>query len=798
MTTCFHCNEPVLTGDKFSTNINGQAQVMCCPGCQAVSQAIIDSGLSNYYRYRSEPGNKQSALVPNALNQFSAYDLPEVQQDLVHRQGELDSISLTIDGITCAACAWLIEHKVKTLKGVTQIGVNSTTQRAMVTWQADTIALSTILKQISDIGYQAAPYQVDDQEKLSKAEGRKFLLRLGLAGFATMQVMMFAFALYSGYFTDLDVELRDYFRWVSMIFAAPVVFYSAQPFYFSAIRSLLSGKLNMDLSVSIAIAGAYIASCIATINGTGEVYFESVSMFTFFLLLGRYFEQQAKQKASVSSSNLHKLIPVTAHIMQDGKAIEIAAKKLKVDDIILVRPGDIVAADGEIISGLSSVNESMLTGEQMPVTKHIGQKVFAGTINIDQPIEVLVSALGQDQLVAEIIRLQEFASNNKPNIALLADRLARYFSATILTIATLTYVIWLQISPEDAFWITLSVLVATCPCALALATPTAVTCATAIFTKLGIITRKSGVFEKLPQINHVVFDKTGTLTCGQLSLGSVQLFADIDQDTALSLVANLEQGSLHPIAQVFTPFCNNNLLITDINHLVGKGVEGIYQQQVIKLGSLAYCLPSTEHLHIDAHSQHQHVYLSIADKLIASFELNDLIRPDSEDVIKTLNAQSIAVSMATGDSSGHVKFLADRLNITDVHSGMSPESKLDFINQLQQTKQVAMFGDGINDAPVLAGANISIAMGSGSAIAKNSADLILLGDHLSRFNDAITVAKYTNKIIKQNLAWAFGYNVIILPLAVTGHVVPYIAAIGMSLSSIIVVSNSLRLLRLKL
>jgi len=356
----------------------------------------------------------------------------------------------------------------------------------------------------------------------------------------------------------------------------------------------------------------------------------------------------------------------------------------------------------------------------------------------------------------------------------------------------------LQISPDDAFWITLSVLVATCPCALALATPTAVTCATAIFTKLGIITRKSGVFEKLPQINHVVFDKTGTLTCGQLSLGSVQLFADINQETALSLVANLEQGSLHPIAQVFTPYSDKMLLVTNINHQVGKGVQGIYQQQIIKVGSLAFCLQNTDNLNIDPHSQHQHVYLSLADKLIASFELNDLIRPDSEQVIKALKDQSIMVSMATGDSSGHVKFLADKLQITDIHSGMSPESKLNLINSLQRDKHVAMFGDGINDAPVLAGANISVAMGSGSAIAKNSADLILLGDHLSRFNDAITVAKYTNKIIKQNLAWAFGYNVIILPLAVTGHVVPYIAAIGMSLSSIIVVSNSLRLLRLKL
>ncbi|QIR14568.1 heavy metal translocating P-type ATPase [Shewanella aestuarii] len=797
MKPCFHCSEPVVTANKFVTVIDGQPQDMCCPGCQAVSQAIMDAGLTNYYRYRSEPGSKQNALVPDAINQFTAYDLPEVQKDLIHSDADKDTISLSIDGITCAACAWLIEHKLKTLPGIVNIAVNTTTQRAVVSWMPTKVALSEILQQISQIGYQAAPYQVDEQEKHSKAESRKFLLRLGLAGFATMQVMMFALALYSGYFTDLDVELRDYFRWVSMIFAAPVVFYSAQPFYFSAIRSLLGGNLNMDLSVSIAICGAYIASCIATINGTGEVYFESVSMFTFFLLLGRYFEQQAKQKASVSSSNLHKLVPVTAQIVKNGQVTEIAAKQLKVADIILVRPGDVVAADGIITQGKTSINESMLTGEQMPVTKELGCSVFAGTINIEQPIEVEITALGQDQLVSEIIRLQEVASNNRPHIALLADRLARYFSATILTIATLTYFSWLTFAPEDAFWVTLSVLVATCPCALALATPTAVTCATAIFTRLGIITRKSGVFEKLPMINHVVFDKTGTLTCGKLSLGNVLLHANLTQDEVLTLAANLEQGSLHPIAQVFLPFADKNLPVTDIHHHVGLGVEGTYNSQTVRLGSKVFCCEShTEPSKNEI--ENQLIYLSLNKQLMATFELNDDIRQDASDTINSLKKSHIDVSMATGDSSGHVKYLASKLAINNVHSGMSPSSKLSLIKQIQKTQQVAMFGDGINDAPVLAGADISIAMGSGSAIAKNSADLILLGDHLSRFNDAIEVAKQTNRIIKQNLAWAFGYNVIILPLAVTGHVVPYIAAIGMSLSSIIVVSNSLRLLRLKL
>ncbi|MCS6100696.1 heavy metal translocating P-type ATPase [Shewanella baltica] len=794
--SCFHCQEPVLTGQQFVTRINDRDELMCCPGCQAVSQAIVDAGLLSYYKFRTEPGSKQNPLVPEALTQFSAYDLPEVQQDFVHSEDNIESVSLSIDGITCAACAWLIEHKVKQLTGVSQVLVNSTTQRAMISWDKRTVKLSDILGQISRIGYQAAPYQVDEQELNNKLNSRKFLLRLGLAGFATMQVMMFALALYTGYFTDLDVQYRDYFRWVSMIFATPVVLYSAQPFYFSAIRTLLSGKLNMDVSVSIAIGGAYVASCFATVNGTGEVYFESVSMFTFFLLLGRYFEQKARQKASVSSSNLHKLVPLTAHLVNDNGQEEIPAKKLRLNDVILVKPGEMIAADGVVIEGHTSINEAMLTGEQMPIEKTVASQVYAGTINVDQPIKVSVTALGQDQLVAEIIRLQELASNTKPAIALLADKLSRYFSGTILTIATITYLVWHQISPEDAFWVTLSVLVATCPCALALATPTAVTCATAIFTRLGIITRKAGVFEKLPQIKHVVFDKTGTLTCGTLSIGQTQCMADLTKTQALAIAAALETGSRHPIAAAFAVFADNALVTEEVHHEVGFGVRGRIDGTDYLIGNAVFTGAS-----IDTRDPTQKIWLARSCneqlEVLASFEIQDNIRQDSKATVEMLKQQGCRISIASGDSSGHVHQLAKELGIDDVHSGLTPADKLALVTRLQQHTRVAMFGDGINDAPVLAGADLSVAMGSGSAIAKNSADLILLGDHLSRFTQAVSVAKLTTQIIRQNLAWALGYNALILPLAVTGHVAPYIAAIGMSASSLIVVGNSLRLLRVK-
>ncbi|ABO23856.1 heavy metal translocating P-type ATPase metal-binding domain-containing protein [Shewanella loihica] len=802
---CFHCGEPVTTGRQFETLIDNVPQPMCCPGCQAVSAAIIEAGLTNYYKYRTEPGSKQTALVPEALNAFSAFDLKEVQQDFVHQDVHKDkqsaSTSLTIDGITCAACAWLIEHKLQHLDGINKIAVNTTTERAQVSWNPEKLKLSEILAQISRIGYQAAPYQVDDEEIQSKKNSRKFLLRLGLAGFATMQVMMFALALYSDYFTDLDVEFRDYFRWVSMIFAAPVVFYSAQPFYFSAVRAMLSGRLNMDVSVSIAICGAYIASCIATVSGQGEVYFESVSMFTFFLLLGRYFEQNARQKASISSNNLHKLIPLTANLLdKDGIQTEVPAKRLKVGDLIMVKPGEVIAADGDIIEGMSSVNEAMLTGEQMPVTKNITSQVYAGTINVDHPIKVQVTATGQDQLVAEIIRLQEAASNNKPKVALYVDTISNYFTWTILVVAALTYLVWKHYWPDDAFWVTLSVLVATCPCALALATPTAVTCATGLFTRLGVVARRSGVFEKLPKVDQVVFDKTGTLTCGSLTLRETKKFTQrFNQDASLdvlAIAAAMESHSIHPIAKAFAPYYQTGYRLDESQYVAGAGVQAKVNGTRYFLGSADFIRQNTSLTAIDGQCS---VYLADNDALLAGFTLSDTVREDAKATLVTLKEMGFATCIASGDTSEHVEQVAKEVGIENLHKGLKPQDKLKLINQLKdEGKQVVMFGDGVNDAPVLAGANLSVAMGSGADIAKNSADLILLGDQLSRFPQAVRIAKMTEQIIRQNLIWALGYNLLIIPLAVTGHVLPYIAAIGMSASSLIVVANSLRLLKVRL
>ncbi|GLP96089.1 heavy metal translocating P-type ATPase [Paraferrimonas sedimenticola] len=788
-TCCFHCGETVTKDGEFQTQVNGKIEEFCCAGCEAVCNAILEAGLNNYYKFRTDKGARQDGLVPEQLQKFQAFDIEDVQQEFVANEDDVASASITIDGITCAACAWLIEQKVRQLDGLVSISVNSTTERALLRWDPSKLALSQIFTVIHQIGYQASPFVVNDAEITNKQNSRRFLLRLGLAGLATMQVMMFALALYSEAFFDVEPEYVEYFRWVSMIFAAPVVLYSAQPFYFSAFRALWSGRVNMDTPVSIAIIVAYISSCIATVNGTGEVYFESVSMFTFFLLIGRYFEQKARQKAAESASNLHKLVPLSAQKITADGVETVSAKSLQIGDAVLVADGDAIPVDGVLIEGSTSVNESMLTGEHLPVEKQLDDTLYAGTINVEQPITLQVSATGQAQLVSQIIRLQDEAASAKPAVAMLADKLARYFIPGVLISAALSYLIWSYIEPSHAFWVALAVLVATCPCALSLATPTAVTSGTARLQMAGILSRRKDVFERLTQIDGVIFDKTGTLTHGNFHIKKVELLGDASEKQALAIAAAMEQGSTHPIAKAFAEHADSQVVITSIESHVGHGVSAEYQGDNYRLGSHKFTDQT-------ARDSGQHIWLLKNQQPLARFELSDQLRHDAKACIEELKAKGMDVVIASGDAKASVAAMAERLNVDNFHAEQSPQNKLELIQSLQASgKRYAMFGDGINDAPVLAGADLSLAMGSGAAVSKSKADLILLGDKLQGLSEAVSIAKQTQTTVKQNLMWALGYNITVLPLAMAGLVPPYLAALGMSASSLLVVGNSVRLLK---
>ncbi|WP_162062943.1 heavy metal translocating P-type ATPase [Vibrio taketomensis] len=783
--SCYHCGEDVPVNTDYKVEILGQIRDMCCPGCETVAQTIVDSGLVSYYQYRTATAEK-SDLVPEQLQALLHYDNQEVQREFVRSNENLSEVTLSLDGISCAACAWLIEKQLLHCDGVVTIRVNTTTNRALLAWDNTKTRLSELLTTVHRLGYKAAPFEADTQEEAYHRAMKQYLYRLGIAGLATMQVMMLAVALYLEVFGDLDTEFRNYFRWVSLIFATPVMLYSALPFYINAWRSLRGRTLGMDVPVSVAMIFAYVASVIATITEQGEVFFESISMFAFFLLVGRFLEMRARRKAAAASGNLLKLIPAMATTLEGD---QVPVKSLVIGDKVRVLPGEHVPADGKIAQGRVHIDESMLTGESVPVVKTVGEPVFAGTLNGEEAFVLEVQASKAESMISHIVRLQDEAQLSKPKIAEIADIVARYFVAAILIIAAGTWFYWQQHQPDDAFWIMLAVLVATCPCALSLATPTALTCATSRMGNFGILLRKSHVFETLCKVNHLIVDKTGTLTRGEIEISHVNVLGDMAENEALALAAALEAHANHPLAKAFRPYFDTDVKLHSIENVIGSGVRAIYQGKEIRIGNADFVLDNNNATEANS------IYLSLDNIHIATFVYHDPVRKESQTLIEQFKAAGIRVTLLTGDSIKNAQLVAKQIGIDDIVADAKPKDKLDYLNNCAADDITMMIGDGINDAPTLAGAHLSIAMGGGTDVAKASADMVLLGDNLDRILKARELALKTRRIIAENLAWSLGYNLLILPLAVAGLVAPYFAVVGMSASSIIVVSNSLRLLK---
>ncbi|MFH4735682.1 heavy metal translocating P-type ATPase [Vibrio diabolicus] len=784
--SCYHCGEDVPANTDFKVDILGESRKMCCPGCETVAQTIVDSGLVSYYQYRTAPAEKAD-LVPEQLQALIHYDNEDVQSEFVRNRENVSEVTLSLEGVSCAACAWLIEKQVSNTAGLVSIRVNTTTNRALLAWDKTQVRLSELLSVIHKLGYKAAPFEADKQEASYHRMMKQYLYRLGIAGLATMQVMMLAVALYLEVFGDLEPEFKNYFRWVSLIFATPVLLYSALPFYLNAWRSIKGRTLGMDVPVSIALIFAYVASLIATVTEQGEVFFESISMFTFFLLVGRFLEMRARRKAAAASGNLLKLIPAIATTL-DGEQIPV--KTLKVGDRIRVLPGEHIPADGKVISGRIHIDESMLTGESVHVVKREGDAVYAGTLNGDESFELEVMSSKADSMISNIVRLQDEAQYSKPKIAEIADVVARYFVGAILIISAGTWFYWHQTKPDDAFWIMLSVLVATCPCALSLATPTALTCATSRMGNFGILLRKGHVFETLCKINHLVVDKTGTLTKGDIEICDTKVLSDLPKEDCLSLAAALEAHANHPIARSFASYANDDFVVYEVQNVIGSGIEGIWNGKIVTIGSAVFVQGKESD---ESHA----VYLSVDGEHVASFYYRDPIRKESKAFVQRFADAGIKTTLLTGDSLSNARPVANEIGIDHVVASAKPEDKLAYLKSLDEDSITMMVGDGINDAPTLAGAHLSVAMGGGTDVAKASADMTLLGDNLEKLLEARLLALRTRKIIRENLAWSLGYNLLILPLAVAGLVAPYIAVVGMSASSIIVVSNSLRLLKEK-
>ncbi len=805
---CYHCGQPIPDDVELSVAVGGAERPMCCHGCQAVAQAIVANGLADYYRSRDSLPEAPRAAMPAILEQLALYDHADFQKSFVKALGESErEASLLLEGITCAACIWLNEQHVGKLPGVTAVDINYATRRARVRWDESRIRLSDILAAIAAIGYRAYPYDAAKNEEISRRERRDALWRLWVAGFGMMQVMMYAYPLYAAD-GDMTADVERMMRWASLLLTLPVVFYSAAPFFRNAWRDLGLRRVGMDVPVALGVGAAFVASCWATFGQAGEVYFDSVTMFVFFLLGGRYLEMTARQKAVSVTEALARLLPAFAQKMPnfpvDRSSEQCVVADLQPGDHVLVRAGDTVPADGRVVEGISCADESLLTGESRPVAKSPGEPVTGGTINAESPLVVRVEQVGAGTRLSAIISLMERAAAEKPRIVELADRIASYFVAALLFVAAAAAVAWYFVDPSRALWITVSVLVVTCPCALSLATPIALTVAAGALARDGLLVTRGHAVETLARATHFVFDKTGTLTTGRMHLVDVAVLGGLGRDECLAVAAALEHSSEHPVASALRRAAGVALpLATDVVAEPGQGIAATIAGRRCRIGRPAYALalatgalPEAAAAWLD--SGDTVVALADATGCLALFRIGDEVRPESAALVAELLAAGRNVVLLTGDAAAVARRVAGQLGIADVRAGVTPQGKRDCVTALQASGAVvAMVGDGVNDAPVLAQAQVSIAMGGGAELARTQADFVLLSENLDHLRHGLLRSTKTLRVIRQNLWWSFAYNFIALPLAIAGYVTPWLAGIGMSASSLLVVLNSLRIQRME-
>ncbi len=789
---CYHCGLPVPAGLHFESVVLERQRSFCCAGCQAVAQAIVASGLDSYYRDRDLPA-AGPATLPEALA-LEVFDHPDAQREFVGREGELACAELTLDAINCAACAWLIERHLQQETGVARATVNLSNHRLHLVWDDRQTPISVLLAGLARIGYRARPFRADTHAAQLKQESRALLLRLAVAGLGMMQVMMYAMAMYVGEASSsgIETEYRDYLRATMGFIATPVLFYAAHPFYSAAWKALRVRSLTMDVPVTIALFGAYFASVYASVIGGGETYFDSVCMFVFFLLTSRFLEMKARQRAGDTAAGLMSLTPrLATRIQSDGSTNVVAASALQTGDRLQVRPGETIAADGIVREGRSAVTEALITGEPLPVPKAEGDTVIGGSVNTESPLQIEVTRAGGDSTLATLNRLLNRALSEKPQLAQKADRMAHLFVARVLVLAVVVYAGWWWFDPSHAFWATLAVLVATCPCALSLATPAALTSATNVLASEGFLLTRGHVLETLASATHIIFDKTGTLTEGRLVIReSGFLRGTLEQ--AFRIAASLEQHSEHPVAHAFRQASADFLPVAQLRQTAGAGVEGDIDSIHYKLGHAGFALANPQPDDLDR------LWLSDGNGALAWFRLSDSLRPEAGTVVKALQNEGIKVWMLSGDRSATPQQMGAQLGMDHVAGSLLPEQKQQAVRELQSSGAVVvMVGDGVNDAPGLGQAHLSVAMASGTDLAQTTADALLLRNDLRALVTARHQAVATQHIIRQNLTWALAYNLAVLPPAAFGFVPPWLAAIGMSLSSLVVVGNALRLRKVR-
>ena len=786
-----------------------------------MAQAIVDYGVDDYYRDRTalpvSAGvlDAGGAALPEALAATLAlYDTPATIDGFAINDAHCEA-TFAIDGIRCAACVWLIEKRLRAVPGVMVAEMNIATERLRVRWQRAACQPSTILLAIQQIGYAAYPFDAQRMGEQLRLASRRMFRQLFIAALSMMQVMMYALPLYIAADGTMEADMAGLMRWAGLLLTLPAVLYSAQPFFAGAWAGLRRGAPGMDLPVAIGIAAAFVGSTVATIRGTGDVYFDSVTMFIFLLLCSRALELAARRKAAATLETLQHARPQAAvrmpHYPADRSTETVAAAAVCAGEFILVKPGEAVAADGVLVEGQGTLDLSLLSGESRPAHCNSGDTVPGGAVNAGQAIILRVTRPAIDSTLSVLMKLIERAGQAKPQIALWADSVAVWFVGALGLLAVIVFGIWQVVDPARAWPIAIAVLVVSCPCALSLATPTALAAVTERLLRQGILVVQPHVLETLHRVTHVIFDKTGTLTVGKPVLQRTVALDGASSAWCLQTAAALEAANAHPLALALVDAARRQAagappvaVSGAVVHVAGCGLDGTVDGMRMRLGNAAFVAELTG-IAVDANMAAEDasdgaatpVYLGRAGAWLARFELADAVREDAQAVVKFFQARGNTVMLLSGDASSVAQRVAAQLGIGHAHGQQLPDQKLAFVQDLQRAGAVvAMLGDGINDAAVLRAADVSFAMGAGAALALAQADAVLLTPHLSAVTEAARAADATMAVIRQNLVWATLYNMLAIPAAAVGWLDPWMTAAGMSISSAVVVLNAWRLRRL--
>ncbi|MGO4331536.1 heavy metal translocating P-type ATPase [Cupriavidus sp. 2TAF22] len=822
---CFHCGQPLAAGAPvLRASIGGEDHVFCCGGCQTLAQTLHGAGFGHLYGDQARFARPiDDAARREAEPIWAAYDTEELRAQFVRPLDERRAeITLAPEHIRCAACAWLIEQHLGSLPGVESVIANVATRRVMVRWREAEQPVSALLAALASIGYLAWPFEVSRSDRQDRHARRGLLMRMAVAMLGMMQVMMYAWPIYTHEAT-IDPGQLQLMRWASLVLTLPVVLYSASPIFAGAWRSLRRRHLGMDVPVAIGVGAGFVASTIATLRGSGEVYFDSVTMFVAFLLLARYLELRVRQASRSGAEMLARQLPSTCERLQaeGGVGERVPVARLRAGDLIRVKAGEVVPADATVAAGASELDESMLTGESRPVARGVGDAVLAGCFNTASPLELRVARVGAATRLAEIVAVLDRALAEKPRLAAMADRVAGWFVAVLLVLAAAAGVVWwLWVDPARALPVTVAVLVVSCPCALSLATPAALAAAGAALSRRGVLLTRGHALEALAGVTDVMLDKTGTLTQGRFALAGIHVVGAAGADgvdeaaASLRLAAAIERSGEHPIARGIVEAAQAQGLADDthvvgaVRNVPGQGLEAEVDGRRLRLGRRGFVAAlagdagagraDTIEATLAASERRGAtlVWLGDAAGALAIFALADTEREQAASLLAQLRELGVTTHLVSGDTPSAVGWWADHFGIARREGGVTPEGKRAYVARLQRAGAVVLaVGDGINDAPVLAQAQVSIAIGSGAPLAQAGADAVLAHGRIAEIAQALRTARRTRRVVRQNLGWAFAYNVIAIPLAATGHVTAWMAGIGMSLSSLLVVANAWRLLR---